>query len=69
MLINGPVRIVDNHFSLPASKADHLQAPSNYPPPVLRYALREMTLVWHMYGGKDFQTECPHKKQVKVVER
>ncbi|XP_075223558.1 autophagy-related 2 [Lycorma delicatula] len=68
MLTNGPVQIVDNHFSIPVRKTDHLQAPRNYPPPVLRYALREMTLVWHMYGGKDFQAECPEKKQVKVVE-
>ncbi|EFN86545.1 Autophagy-related protein 2-like protein A [Harpegnathos saltator] len=49
------LRIVDNHFYVPAGKADLLQAPPNFPAPVLKYTLCEMTLIWHMYGGKDFE--------------
>ncbi|XP_071454260.1 autophagy-related protein 2 homolog A [Hetaerina americana] len=49
-----PIRVVDNHFYIPAGKADLLRAPSHYPAPILRYALREMTLIWHLYGGHDF---------------
>ncbi|KAK6635316.1 hypothetical protein RUM44_000567 [Polyplax serrata] len=56
-LINAPVRLVDNHFSIPLGKADLLQSPKHYPKPVLRYMLREMSLVWHMYGGSDFNTK------------
>ncbi|KAG8235900.1 hypothetical protein J437_LFUL010130, partial [Ladona fulva] len=54
MLAREPIRIVDNHFYIPAGKADLLRAPAHYPAPILRYVLREMTLVWHLYGGRDF---------------
>ncbi|XP_046401930.1 autophagy-related protein 2 homolog B isoform X2 [Ischnura elegans] len=54
VLSREPIRVVDNHFYIPAGKADLLRAPSHYPAPVLRYALREMTLIWHLYGGHDF---------------
>ncbi|XP_063242394.1 autophagy-related protein 2 homolog A [Bacillus rossius redtenbacheri] len=63
-----PVRIVDNHFFTPAGKTDLLQAPRHYPPPVLRYTLREMTLVWHMYGGSDF-SRAPKKVCVEDKPR
>lgn len=63
-LINAPVRLVDNHFSIPLGKADLLRSPKHYPKPVLRYMLREMSLVWHMYGGYDFDStpNTPAKK-------
>ncbi|XP_070517195.1 autophagy-related protein 2 homolog B isoform X2 [Cardiocondyla obscurior] len=48
------LRIVDNHFSVPVGKTDLLQTPANFPAPVLKYTLCEMTLIWHMYGGNDF---------------
>lgn len=48
------VKIVDNHFSIPLSKVDLLKPPKSFPNPVLRYRLREATLIWHIYGGKDF---------------
>ncbi|XP_020295971.1 autophagy-related protein 2 homolog B isoform X2 [Pseudomyrmex gracilis] len=53
------LRIVDNHFSVPATKTDLLQTPPNYPAPNLRYTLCEMTLIWHMYGGNDFDNSQP----------
>lgn len=34
-------------------RSDQLRAPDHYPSAVLRYCLREMSIVWHMYGGKD----------------
>ncbi len=46
--------MVDNHFAVPISKVDVLKAPKGYPTPVSKYTLREMTIVWHMYGGHDF---------------
>lgn len=50
-----PLHITDNHFSIPIGKTDMLKAPSHFPVPAYRYTLREMTVVWHMYGGNDFK--------------
>lgn len=58
-LCQEPLRIVDNHFSVPVGKTDLLQTPPNYPAPVLKYTLCEMTLIWHMYGGNDFDSSQP----------
>jgi len=55
-LCQEPLRIVDNHFFVPSGKTDLLQTPPNYPAPVLKYTLCEMTLIWHMYGGNDFDS-------------
>lgn len=63
-LSNEPLRVVDNHFPLPMGKVDMLKAPKNFPAPVLKYTLCEMTLIWHMYGGKDFG-EPQQSKSVK----
>ncbi|KOC64737.1 Autophagy-related protein 2 like protein B [Habropoda laboriosa] len=61
------LRIVDNHFAIPLGKIDLLKAPKHFPPPILRYTLCEMTLVWHMYGGKDFEAaQSSTKKQVVI---
>lgn len=51
---NEPLRIVDNHFSVPIGKPDLLKAPNGFPMAVMRYTLCEMTLTWHIYGGHDF---------------
>ena len=51
----------DDHFKLPIGKADQLRPPEDFPPAVYRYTLREMSLVWHMYGGRDF-TSSPHSR-------
>lgn len=52
-----PIRIIDNHFSVPNSKPDLLRAPEGFPMAVTRYTLCEMSLVWHLFGGHDFLTE------------
>ncbi|KAL7049279.1 hypothetical protein ACKWTF_003650 [Chironomus riparius] len=57
-----PIRIVDNHFSAPNGKPDLLKAPSDFPMAVQRYTLCEMSLVWHIYGGRDFD-ENDRKKE------
>ncbi|XP_053954564.1 autophagy-related protein 2 homolog A [Anastrepha ludens] len=53
-MCDDPLRIVDNHFCPPSDKHDLLKAPEDFPIPVSRYTLCEMTFTWHMYGGKDF---------------
>ncbi|XP_014232573.1 autophagy-related protein 2 homolog A [Trichogramma pretiosum] len=67
LLSQESLRIVDNHFSIPLGKKDLLQAPKNFPPASLRYTLCEMTLVWHIYGGKDFgDTQPVAKKHITI---
>uniref|UniRef100_A0A1B6D799 Autophagy-related protein 2 n=1 Tax=Clastoptera arizonana TaxID=38151 RepID=A0A1B6D799_9HEMI len=63
-LCTSPVHLVDNHFSLPVGKADLLKAPKHYPDPLYRYTLREMTIIWHMYGGTDFKPISHSKNNV-----
>lgn len=70
MLCQEPLRVIDNHFAVPLGKTDFLKAPKHFPPPVLRYTLCEMTLVWHLYGGKDFgDPQNVVKKHVTLDER
>ena len=33
---------------------DQLRRPSSYPSPLTQYTLKEMSVVWHLYGGLDF---------------
>jgi autophagy-related protein 2 len=54
MLTDEPIRLMENHFSVPLGRTDILKAPKHYPNPVMRYALQEMSVVWHLYGGEDF---------------
>jgi hypothetical protein len=54
-LARDPIVIKENYFELPKGTADLLQAPKHFPPAVCRYTLREMTVVWTLYGGKDFE--------------
>lgn len=71
LLTKEPIKMIDNHFTVPLGKEDVLKAPKNYPVPVSKYTLREMSIVWHMYGGSDFtQSEEKDskdgKKQVSI---
>ena len=47
-------------------QSDQLRSPGHFPGAVLRYTLREMSLVWYMYGGNDF--ESTSKKGESVVD-
>lgn len=67
MLTDGQIHLVNNYFKAPVGKIDMLQAPKDYPVPVVRYTLREMTLIWHIYGGTDFGTKTTHSELPKHV--
>lgn len=56
MLTDKKINIIDGYFQIPLGKQDLLGSPDDYPPAVCRYTIREMSLVWQMYGGNDFQT-------------
>uniref|UniRef100_A0A182PNM0 Autophagy-related protein 2 n=1 Tax=Anopheles epiroticus TaxID=199890 RepID=A0A182PNM0_9DIPT len=60
-----PIRIVDNHFSIPSGKPDLLKAPEDFPSAVERYTICEMTVTWHIYGGRDFLTKDDRRRRAK----
>jgi len=53
------VQVVEGHFAPPIGKTDVLRPPKHLPPAVMKYTLREMTLVWEIYGGRDFPKHAP----------
>lgn len=59
------VRFLETHFPEPIGKTDLLRPPKHFPTPYIRYTLCEMSLVWHMYGGSDFNNSST-KTQKKV---
>ncbi|KAI4893707.1 hypothetical protein NFI96_012162 [Prochilodus magdalenae] len=54
VLCQGPIKVRDGYFSRPRGSSDLLRAPSRFPVPQSRVVLREVSVVWHLYGGKDF---------------
>uniref|UniRef100_A0A3B5Q3M0 Autophagy related 2A n=1 Tax=Xiphophorus maculatus TaxID=8083 RepID=A0A3B5Q3M0_XIPMA len=54
VLCEGPIKVKDSHFSRPRGSSDLLRAPSGFPVPHTRVVLKEISVVWHLYGGKDF---------------
>lgn len=54
VLAPGPIKLKEGHFSRPRGSSDLLRGPSRFPVPQSRVILREVSVVWHLYGGKDF---------------
>lgn len=63
-LVPGSIRIIENHFGIPLRRMDLLETPKGFPNPELRYTICDLSLVWHMYGGSDFQST--EKKTVRI---
>jgi autophagy-related protein 2 len=61
-----PIDVKDNYFSQPLGKTDLLKAPDNYPPAEYRYTLKELTVVWYVYGGSDF-SDAPKSTPIGKV--
>lgn len=53
-LTSDPVKIKDDHFSHPLQGCDSNRAALNFPVPEVRYLIKEISVIWHLYGGKDF---------------
>ncbi|XP_071962999.1 autophagy-related protein 2 homolog A-like isoform X2 [Antedon mediterranea] len=49
-----PIKVINDHFKRPLEKADQLKSPDTFPAALKRFTLKEMTIIWQMYGGKDF---------------
>ncbi|XP_019501109.1 PREDICTED: autophagy-related protein 2 homolog A isoform X1 [Hipposideros armiger] len=63
----GPIIVQDGHFSRPLGSTDLLRAPSHFPVPSTRVVLREVSLVWHLYGGRDFGPHPGHRARVGLT--
>ncbi|XP_038643270.1 autophagy-related protein 2 homolog A-like [Scyliorhinus canicula] len=66
------ISIKDGYFSRPIGSTDLLKAPARFPVPDSRIMLREISVVWHLYGGKDFGSVRPssvhaHSARTKPV--
>lgn len=59
IMVDDAIVIRDDYFSLPITRTDSSKAPLHLPVPAIRYAVKEVSLVWHLYGGKDFATVPP----------
>ena len=57
----GPIVVQDGHFSQPLGSTDLLRAPAHFPVPSSRVVLQEVSLVWHLYGGRDFGPHPGHR--------
>ncbi|CAL9686608.1 unnamed protein product [Knipowitschia caucasica] len=52
-LSSEPVEVRNDHFSQPLESSASRGA-LHFPVPEVRYLIREISVVWHLYGGKDF---------------
>lgn len=59
ILVADAILINENHFSLPVKRTDTSRAPLRFPVPMMRYVVKEISLIWHLYGGKDFGSPPP----------
>ncbi|XP_077315666.1 autophagy-related protein 2 homolog A [Lithobates pipiens] len=59
-LVDSPIWVKDGHFSRPIGSTDLLKPPAKFPVPETRIVLREISVVWHLYGGKDFGSSRPN---------
>ncbi|KAM9294636.1 LOW QUALITY PROTEIN: autophagy-related protein 2 homolog B [Gastrophryne carolinensis] len=64
-LAEDPIIIQENYFSSPDGKPETNKAPVHFPVPVVRYVVKEVSLVWHLYGGKDFGSAYPPASPAK----
>lgn len=68
-LVKGPIIVKDGHFARPLGTTDLLKAPARFPVPETRIMLREISVVWHLYGGRDFGMSRPssaHSPRLKT---
>ncbi len=54
LLTSIPVEIKNDHFSQPLDGSDSSRGAMNFPIPEVRYLIKEISVIWHLYGGKDF---------------
>uniref|UniRef100_A0A3B3H8W3 Autophagy related 2B n=1 Tax=Oryzias latipes TaxID=8090 RepID=A0A3B3H8W3_ORYLA len=69
-LTSDPVKIKDDHFRQPLEGGDPSRSALNFPIPEVRYLIKEISVIWHLYGGKDFGTlSTPHSSPSQTPAR
>ncbi|UJR38243.1 hypothetical protein I4U23_030916 [Adineta vaga] len=68
VLGNTPIQIHENHFAKPLERNDILNAPAHLPVPTLRFSIRQISIVWHIYGGSDFTLPKPNDSHQQPVQ-
>lgn len=63
----GPIIVHDGHFSQPLGSTDLLRAPAHFPVPSSRVVLREVSFIWHLYGGRDFGLHPTYRARVGLT--
>uniref|UniRef100_W5K1T0 Autophagy related 2B n=1 Tax=Astyanax mexicanus TaxID=7994 RepID=W5K1T0_ASTMX len=53
-LTTEPILVLENHFSEPLEGTSGSRGPLHFPVPEVRYLVKEISVIWHLYGGKDF---------------
>lgn len=51
-----PILVLDNHFNEPLEGSTASRGHLNFPVPEVRYLVKEISVIWHLYGGKDFSS-------------
>uniref|UniRef100_A0A8C5WLY3 Autophagy related 2A n=1 Tax=Leptobrachium leishanense TaxID=445787 RepID=A0A8C5WLY3_9ANUR len=64
-LVDDLIVVKDGHFSRPLGSTDLLKPPNKFPVPETRIVLREISVVWHLYGGKDFGSSRPNSARAQ----
>eukprot|EP00061_Rhincodon_typus_P013151 g39344.t1 len=67
MLNSGPILIKDDYFTQPVKKLDTGKSPLHLPVPETRYVVKEISVVWHLYGGRDFGTALSTRSPMKSI--
>ncbi|CAF3441805.1 unnamed protein product [Rotaria sp. Silwood1] len=68
VLSETPIQIHENHFAKPLERNDILNAPAHLPVPTLRFSIRQLSVVWHIYGGSDFAIPKPNDSHEQPVQ-
>ncbi|KAL0969108.1 hypothetical protein UPYG_G00222700 [Umbra pygmaea] len=53
-LVTDSIEIKDDHFGQPLENCESSRGTVTLPVPEVRYLIREISVIWHLYGGKDF---------------
>ncbi|NXU34548.1 ATG2A protein, partial [Drymodes brunneopygia] len=61
-LAPGPLRVLPGHFGVPRGERDRLRPPPGLPLPRSRLVLRDLSLTWALFGGRDFGPGPAHNR-------
>ncbi|XP_028410274.1 autophagy-related protein 2 homolog B-like [Dendronephthya gigantea] len=59
------IKIIPDHFRIPVGGVDQLKPPSNFPTPLFCYTIKEMSVIWQLFGGSDFEARRNNKRRTR----